>query len=125
MPDYFQLLRIFIKFFLHLLNKGNYKGKQLIKSTTVELFTSKNDDSPRALGWDIKSPEGSSAGNLFSEKSFGHTGFTGTSAWVDPLNKIIVIFLTNRVYPTRENNKIIKVRPALHNAVIMAFQKTK
>ncbi len=113
------------KVLLTLLNKGNYKGKQLIKSTTVELFTSKNDDSPRALGWDIKSPEGSSAGNLFSEKSFGHTGFTGTSAWVDPLNKIIVIFLTNRVYPTRENNKIIKVRPALHNAVIMAFQKTK
>jgi len=113
------------KLLLTLLNKGKYKDKQLIQNSTVELFTRRFDKSTRALGWDIKSPEGSSAGKLFNELSFGHTGFTGTSAWIDPLNKIIVIFLTNRVHPTRENNKIIKIRPELHDAVIKAFQKSK
>ncbi|RPI66854.1 MAG: serine hydrolase, partial [Ignavibacteriales bacterium] len=108
-----------------LLNKGNFKGKRIIDSSTVELFTGRYENSPRALGWDIKSPEGSSAGNYFNELSFGHTGFTGTSAWVDPLNKIIVVFLTNRVHPTRENRKIIKVRPQLHNAVINVFMENK
>jgi len=109
------------KLLLTLLNKGKYKDKQLIQNSTVELFTRRFDKSTRALGWDIKSPEGSSAGKLFNELSFGHTGFTGTSAWIDPLNKIIVVFLTNRVHPTRENNKINKIRPELHDAVIKAF----
>ena len=108
-----------------LLNKGKYKEKQIIKSSTIELFTKKYDNSSRALGWDIKSPEGSSSGKYFSESSFGHTGFTGTSAWVDPVKKIAVVFLTNRVYPTRENRKIIRVRPELHDAVIKAFQESK
>jgi len=107
------------------LNKGKYKEKQIIKSSTIELFTKKYDNSPRALGWDIKSPEGSSSGKYFSESSFGHTGFTGTSVWVDPVKKIAVVFLTNRVYPTRENRKIIRVRPELHDAVIKAFQESK
>lgn len=107
-----------------ILNKGNYNGRQIIKESTVELFTKKHDNSPRALGWDVKSPQGSSAGKFFSDRSFGHTGFTGTSAWIDPVRKLFVIFLTNRVHPTRENTKIIKVRPQLHNAVIKAFEKT-
>jgi len=107
---------------LTLLNNGRFENKQIIDSATVKLFTTKQPNSSRAIGWDIKSPTKSSAGNYFSSLSFGHTGFTGTSAWVDPLNKVIVVFLTNRVYPTRENNKIIKVRPLLHDAVIKAFQ---
>ena len=57
----------------------------------------------RALGWDTKSAEGSSAGTLFSPASFGHTGFTGTSMWIDPERDLFVILLTNRVHPTREN----------------------
>jgi len=107
---------------LTLLINGRFENKQIIDSATVKLFTTKQPNSSRAIGWDIKSPTKSSAGNYFSSLSFGHTGFTGTSAWVDPLNKVIVVFLTNRVYPTRENNKIIKVRPLLHDAVIKAFQ---
>ncbi len=110
---------------LMLLNNGNFKGKQIINEATVKLFTKKYDNSDRALGWDIKSPEGSSSGRFFSNVSYGHTGFTGTSAWVDPVNKLAVVFLTNRVYPTRENMKIIKVRPELHNAVFKAFQKSE
>ena len=108
-----------------ILNKGKYKEKQIIKSSTIELFIKKYDNSTRALGWDIKSPEGSSSGKYFSESSFGHTGFTGTSVWVDPVKEIAVVFLTNRVYPTRENRKIIRVRPELHDAVIKAFQKSE
>jgi CubicO group peptidase (beta-lactamase class C family) len=65
----------------------------------------------------------SSAGSLFGEKSFGHTGFTGTSVWADPEKKIFVIALTNRVHPTRVNTKIMQVRPALHDAVIRAFSR--
>ena len=66
----------------------------------------------------MNQPEHSTAGNLFSMRSYGHTGFTGTSVWIDPTRNLYVIFLTNRVYPTRENHKISKVRPALHNIVI-------
>jgi beta-N-acetylhexosaminidase len=106
-----------------LLQEGNYKNKQIIKKETVTQFTRKYSAlSSRGLGWDTKTPEGSSAGKLFSKFSFGHTGYTGTSVWADPERKIAVVFLTNRVYPTRNNSKIIKVRPLLHDAVISAIE---
>jgi CubicO group peptidase (beta-lactamase class C family) len=105
-----------------LLDRGRYKNIQLIKPETVKIFTTRySDKSTRALGWDTKSKENSSAGNLFDITSFGHTGFTGTSVWIDPTRKLFVVFLTNRVYPTRENKKLYKVRPILHNAVINAL----
>ncbi len=106
-----------------ILQKGKYKGKKIIKSSTVKHFTAKQPNSERALGWDIKSPKKSSAGNLFSLKSFGHTGYTGTSFWVDPEKNLFVVFLTNRVYPSRKNRKIIKFRPILHNEIIKALYK--
>ena len=105
-----------------LLDGGRYKNIQLIKPETVKLFTTRySDESTRALGWDTKSIEKSSAGNLFDITSFGHTGFTGTSVWIDPTRNLFVVFLTNRVYPTRENKKLYKVRPVLHDAVINAL----
>ena len=105
-----------------LLNSGTFNGHQIIKPATVKLFTTRySDKSTRALGWDTKSGEGSSAGNLFDITSFGHTGFTGTSIWVDPTRELFVVFLTNRVYPTRENKKLYKVRPTLHDTVINAL----
>jgi CubicO group peptidase (beta-lactamase class C family) len=76
--------------------------------------------SSRALGWDTPS-EGSSAGALLSERSFGHTGFTGTSLWIDPERRLFLILLTNRVYPTRENDAIRRVRPAVADAVVRAL----
>ena len=107
-----------------LLNKGRYNGKRYIRASTVEMFVKKQSDlSSRALGWDTKSSGYSSAGNLFSNISYGHTGFTGTSAWTDPTRNLFVVLLTNRVYPTRENLKILKVRPAVHDAVIEAIEK--
>ncbi|MES1244843.1 MAG: serine hydrolase domain-containing protein [Acidobacteriota bacterium] len=98
-------------------------GRPIVSSQTLELFTKKAGipDSDRALGWDTKSAEGSSAGTLFSPDSFGHTGFTGTSIWIDPERSLFVILLTNRVYPTRENNLIREVRPAVADAVVRAL----
>ncbi|MGA9291830.1 MAG: serine hydrolase domain-containing protein [Ignavibacteriaceae bacterium] len=106
-----------------LLQKGIYKGKRYIKSSTVEMFVKKQSDlSSRALGWDTKSPEHSTAGNFFSSISYGHLGFTGTSVWTDPTRKLFVVLLSNRVYPTRNNEKIRKVRPEVHDAVINAIE---
>ncbi|MBL8041019.1 MAG: beta-lactamase family protein [Chthonomonas sp.] len=67
--------------------------------------------SSRGLGWDTKSPSGSSAGSVLSHRSIGHTGFTGTSLWIDPENAIFVALLTNRIYPTRENGQLDEIRP--------------
>ena len=107
-----------------LMNKGLLNDKQFIQQNTVEYFTKRySEASSRAIGWDTKSETGSSAGNYFSPNSFGHTGFTGTSIWADPDRNLFVVFLTNRVYPTRENTKIQKVRPQLHNAVIKSIEK--
>jgi CubicO group peptidase (beta-lactamase class C family) len=74
----------------------------------------------RALGWDTMLPT-SSCGSKMSASAFGHTGFTGTTLWLDPVREIYVVFLTNRVNPTRENNEIQRVRPALHDAVLTAL----
>ena len=105
-----------------LIDGGTYNGKRLINGETIELFTKKSSaKSTRALGWDTKSKTGSSAGDLFDLSSFGHTGFTGTSIWVDPTRKLFVIFLTNRIYPSRNNKKLYKIRPALHNAIIKSI----
>jgi CubicO group peptidase (beta-lactamase class C family) len=107
---------------LLLLNGGTFNDHKIIKPTTVKLFSTRySDKSTRALGWDTKSRGKSSAGNLFDLTSIGHTGFTGTSVWVDPTKDLFVVFLTNRIYPTRKNKKLYKVRPALHDAIINAL----
>jgi len=71
-----------------------------------------------ALGWDTPSPENSSSGKYFSKKSVGHLGFTGTSIWIDLERDVVVIFLTNRIHPTRNNEKIKAFRPRLHNLLM-------
>ena len=106
-----------------LINKGKVDQKTFIEQSTIELFTKRaSKESTRAIGWDTKSDSGSSAGKYFSKNSFGHTGYTGTSIWADPDRNLFVVFLTNRVYPTRENTKIQKVRPRLHDAVIESLE---
>lgn len=103
-----------------LLNGGVFAGRRIVSRETVEVFTRRAGipGSDRALGWDTKSAEGSSAGILFSPRSFGHTGFTGTSMWIDPERQLFVILLTNRVHPTRENQLIREARPAVADAVV-------
>lgn len=80
-----------------------------------------NLTSHRGLGWDLIKNSHSSGGVFFSEAAFGHTGFTGTSLWVDPKLKLGVALLTNRVHPTRENTNIISFRPRLHNLIASIF----
>lgn len=77
--------------------------------------------STRALGWDTFSREGGSGGHCLSATSFGHTGFTGTSIWIDPERDLVIILLTNRVHPTRENQLIREVRPAVADGVVRAI----
>jgi serine-type D-Ala-D-Ala carboxypeptidase len=69
----------------------------------------------RGLGWLLKSPLDSPAGQVFSAESYGHTGFTGTSLWIDPARELVVACLTNRVYPGREKPGIHAFRQALHD----------
>ena len=84
----------------------------------VKSFFLRDSGTGRALGFDTPSPRGSAGGRLFSEKTVGHLGFTGTSFWMDLKRSIIVILLTNRVHPSRNNNKIKLFRPQLHDAVM-------
>jgi CubicO group peptidase (beta-lactamase class C family) len=73
--------------------------------------------SSRALGWDTPSP-GSSAGRRLSPSSFGHTGFTGTSLWIDPQHRLAIVLLSNRVHPTRNNPRWAPVRAAIADLVM-------
>jgi CubicO group peptidase (beta-lactamase class C family) len=70
------------------------------------------------LGWDAKSSEHSAAGRRMSDKTFGHLGFTGTSIFLDPLRDLVVVLLSNRVCPSRANEKIKGFRPAFHDGVV-------
>ncbi len=87
---------------------------------TLETFIARGTDIPgssRALGWDTMLAT-SSCGSRMSPRAFGHTGYTGTSLWIDPDRGIYVVLLTNRVHPTRENDAIKRVRPAVHDAIM-------
>ena len=101
----------------------HYRGERedYLRPETVRAFFTRQGlvkGSTWALGWDTPSPENSSSGGRFSKGSVGHLGFTGTSVWIDLERDIIVIFLTNRVHPTRNNEKIRAFRPVLHDRVM-------
>jgi len=99
-----------------MLNKGIHNNKQMIDSETIKLFTKNhitNDSlNNRGLGFDkvrIVSENKVYPNEKLSNKSFGHTGFTGTMFWVDPENDLILVFLTNRVYPNRDEGSFYEV----------------
>lgn len=101
----------------------HYRGKRddYFKPATVKEFFTKQDivdGCTWALGWDTPSPKDSSSGKYFSPNSVGHLGFTGTSIWVDLDRDVRVIFLTNRVHPTRNNTNIKAFRPKLHDMIV-------
>ncbi|MEM3832708.1 MAG: serine hydrolase [Thermoprotei archaeon] len=110
-----------------ILNGGIYGSKEILSKPSVQTMIKnhvKHLGAGYGLGWMINdTPNGTSAGDLFSEKSFGHTGFTGTSLWVDPEKELIVVLLTNRVHPTRQNTKLIELRPKIHNMIASALTK--
>jgi CubicO group peptidase (beta-lactamase class C family) len=80
--------------------------------------------SSRALGWDTMQPT-SSCGSRLSADAIGHTGFTGTSLWIDHVRDLYVVLLTNRLYPTRANDAHVALRPAVHDAIVTAFDASR
>jgi CubicO group peptidase (beta-lactamase class C family) len=106
-----------------MLRGGELDGVRVLDSATIRQFTTPQNRalSMRGLGWETATGS-NSGGQRLSSLAFGHTGFTGTSLWIDPGKDLFVILLTNRVNPTRENRRIGDVRPALANAVVGAIE---
>jgi CubicO group peptidase (beta-lactamase class C family) len=105
-----------------LLNGGVYGGRRYLQPATVAVMTANHTrglNLGRGLAWQCIDATGSPAGDLFSSDSFGHTGFTGTSIFVDPRRQIVFVLLTNRVHPSRENMGMVRVRPIAHNMVVL------
>jgi CubicO group peptidase (beta-lactamase class C family) len=92
----------------------------LFQQHLLHQFFKRLPGTDKALGFDTPLRGGSSCGRGFSQNSIGHLGFTGTSFWMDLEQSLIVILLTNRVHPTRDNERIKKFRPELHDAVMNA-----
>jgi len=113
-----------------LANGGYYGSKRYLSETVVKEFTKCQFCKPdgqgnrRGLGWDKPARNGKGPTcDCVSYASFGHTGFTGTMAWVDPEQQVVYIFLSNRVYPKADTNKLLelgirtKVQEAVHDAI--------
>ncbi len=103
---------------LHTINGASV----LASPSTLRTFMTRSEvpGSSRALGWDTMLPT-SSCGTLMSPTAIGHTGFTGTSLWIDWERDLYVVLLTNRVHPTRTNEAIRQIRPRFHDAVVGEF----
>ena len=101
-----------------------YHGREsILDRDLVREFTTRQESAVRsswALGWDTPSAP-SSSGSSFSEHSFGHLGYTGTSLWIDPQCELEVVLLSNRVHPSRRNEKIKVFRPYIHDLVFREF----
>jgi CubicO group peptidase (beta-lactamase class C family) len=97
----------------------------LAKPETMAAFIRRTNvpGSSRALGWDTMLPT-SSCGTRLSVSAIGHTGFTGTSLWIDHEQDLYIVLLTNRVHPTRDNDRIRQIRPAVHDAVVEDLRGT-
>lgn len=104
---------------------GDYGGHQYFQSAVVSEFArTQNPTNRRGLGWDKPDPNGDGpTSDKASLSSFGHTGFTGTCAWVDPDQKLVYIFLSNRVYPSAANQKLLtqNFRTRIHDVIYQAI----
>jgi len=112
-----------------LLNGGAYGGDTFLKASTINYFTRRqNNKSRRGLGFDKPEPNHNYIGptsELVSLKTFGHTGFTGTCAWVDPQYDLVYVFLSNRVHPTAKNKKLIteNIRTRIQDVIYESMDK--
>ena len=93
-------------------------ASRLFKKELVKTFFKRQDNTGRALGFDTPSLTEPSCGQYFSSNSVGHLGFTGTSFWMDLNHSVTVILLSNRIHPSRDNNKLKTFRPKLHDTVM-------
>jgi CubicO group peptidase (beta-lactamase class C family) len=114
------------------LNYGSYGGKQYIDSATIAEFTRCQyceNDNRRGLGFDRPIPEDDEgpACNSASGRSFGHSGFTGTIAWMDPEYDLLYIFLSNRIHPDQDNTKLISmdVRTNIQEVIYRAIERSQ
>ena len=106
-----------------LLNRGEYEGRRILSPLTVERMTEiypRLGAAGRGLGWDLASDYATVRGDLFGPDSYGHSGYTGTSVWIDPETETFVIFLTNRVHPD-DKGDIISIRSKVANVVAAAI----
>jgi CubicO group peptidase (beta-lactamase class C family) len=103
------------------LNGGVIGGVRVLPAAQLKTFATQQV-ADRALGWQ-KPTGGNSAGRFLSPEAFGHTGFTGTSIWMDPTRDVFVLLLSNRVNPTRANTKVNRVRSQLADAVVSALSQ--
>lgn len=105
--------------------KDSIRGRQpFLPAPVVQEFLTRDETvkgSTYALGWDMPSPDNSSAGSCLSPHSVGHLGFTGTSVWWDLEKDCHIVFLTNRVHPSRSNDKIKEFRPYIHDLIMKAL----
>jgi len=109
-----------------MLNGGSYNGTRIVADSTVKLFT-RRAAGTRALGWDTCAGHGS-CGNYLGENAYGHTGFTGTSLWIDPDREMFVVLLTNRVHAARARRPakvIADVRADLADAAALAVTDSR
>lgn len=100
-----------------------HRRSSILEPVLVKEFTCRQTVVPGsswALGWDTPSPP-SSAGRFLPEVSFGHLGYTGTSVWIDPLHELEIVLLSNRVHPTRKNERIKAFRPMIHELVYREY----
>ena len=110
-----------------MLQEGRGNSTELVQPSAIREFTRAwpvAEGSARGLGWDKPSAP-SSSGRYFSASSYGHLGYTGASLWIDPEKSLFVVLLSNRVHPSRSNEAIRKVRPAVHDAVVEAITSSR
>lgn len=109
-----------------LLNLGTYDHRRVLARSTISRWRVRQatpPDSSRALGWDTAWESG--RWGMFAPDAFGHTGYTGTSLWIDPSRDLFVVLLTNRVNPTRENSKHVNARIEFHTEVVRAIDRAE
>ena len=104
-----------------MLDRGLHRSARVLSDSTIVRFTTRQPDAgTRALGWDTPADR-SNAGRYLSARSFGHTGYTGTSLWIDPTLDLFVVLLTNRTYPPGSAGAVLQVRMDVHEAVAQAI----
>ncbi len=108
------------------LQKGFYGGKRYFQPSTVDMFTRRiSATEPRAYGWDLKDITFERKNTSFwsSETTYGHTGFTGTAVWVDPVHELVYIFLSNRIHPDAKNYKLSEtnIRNRIQDVIYHSF----
>jgi len=106
-----------------MLNQGLYDHRRYLKPETAARFTSQRgpEGSAQGFGWRKPSPA-NWTGQVFSPAAYGHTGFTGTSIWIEPAHEAFIILLTNRVHPTRKNQKIDEARRTISESVMSVLK---